>query len=199
MVVGNGGIAFTMDTDERLTTVRGAETHLRSIAWHPSRDIALVAGNCFRDSIGGLTPSPNLFLLQGGALAEVSDLEASRDDLTCTAWHPDGSGCLISGFDQTWHTAALLSYSETGVVRLDWTPEKLFPTSCSWDPSGSFALIGTTPLTEDEGTAGLYRFDRKGRNVAKLADLEGYGASCIAWRENRAIIACARTARAYSA
>ena len=199
LAVGNGGVAFVMDRSERPTTALGAETHLRSVAWHPTRDTAIVTGNCFRDSIGGLTPSPNLFKLQGDLLAEISDLEASRDDLTCASWHPSGSDCLISGFDQTWHTAALVSYSEAGVARLEWGEERLFPTSCSWEPSGSFALIGTTPLTGDEGTAALYQFDRKERSVTKIADLEGRGASCIAWRGETALIACSSTTRAYSA
>jgi len=199
LIVGNSGAAYVMGSHQELVRVRGAETHLRSVAWHPKDDVAIVAGNCFRDSIGSLTPSPNLFELMGDTLNEVSDVEGSRADLTSASWRPDGSACLVAGFDQTWHTATLLSYSPAGLTDVKWGDGNLFPTACSWNPSGSYALIGTSPLTDQEGPASLYRHDY-GRGITKVADLEGFGVSCIAWKdEHMALVACSRHVRAFSA
>src|SRR5208282_5705661 len=109
LFAGNNGAAYIHD-GLKFEIVHGADTHLRSIAWHPRDGYALVAGNCFRDSVGGLSPSPNLFRLVGGSLQDVSTLAESRADLTAASWRPDGSSCLLTGFDQTWHTPALFSY-----------------------------------------------------------------------------------------
>ena len=199
LVVGNGGAAFLMDGNENLSRVLGAETHLRSVAWRPNHDTAIVTGNCFRDSIGGLTPSHNLFELNGDALTEVSDLEASRADLTAANWHPEGSSCLVVGFDQTWHNATMLSYSRGAIREVAWGAERLFPTACSWNPSGEFALVGTAPLASDEGSAGLYRFEPRSEAVTKVQDLNGLGVSCISWKDRDvALIACSRSIPAYS-
>jgi len=199
LIVGNGGAAYTLDSSGKVSKVHGAETHLRSVAWHPQADIALVTGNCFRDSVGSLSPSPNLFELSGDVLNAVSDFQDSRADLTSSSWNPDGSSCLVAGFDQTWHTPVLFSYSTGTLTNIEWPGENIFPTACSWNPSGSYALIGTSPLSETEGPASLYGYELGG-GVAKLADLEGFGVSCIAWRDEKfALIPCSRSVRAYSA
>jgi WD40 repeat protein len=198
LVVGNGGAAYTLSPGGELARASGAETNLRSIAWSPKEDAALVAGNCFRDSIGGLTPSPNLFELRGTTLNEISDLEGSRADLTSASWRPDGSTCLLAGFDQTWHTSTLISYSHGSLTEVKWGEEKLFPTACSWNPSGSYALIGTSLLTAEEGSASIYRYDQDG-SIRIVDELAGYGASCIAWNDERtALVTCSRHVRAFS-
>jgi WD40 repeat protein len=198
LFVGNAGAAYLMDRDRNLVKVVGAETHLRSVAWHPKDDVAIVAGNCFRDSIGSLTPSPNLFEMKGSSLEEITDIEGSRADFTAASWRPDGSTCLIAGFDQTWHTSSLVSYSRGMLTDVKWGQENLFPTAISWNPSGSYALIGTSPLAPDEGTASLYRY-QDGAVVTKVTDLDGFGVSCIAWKdEGLALIACSRSVRAFS-
>ncbi len=197
LVVGNDGSADIIGPNEKVTRVFGADTHLRSIAWHPSRMSALVTGNCFRDGIGSLTPSPNLFELEGHALREVSTLGESNADLTASSWHPDGSSCLLAGFDQTWHTPALFTYSGVKMHLVEWTDPALFPTACAWSPDGRYALVGTSPMTGDEGVAALFRYS--GGSVEKIDDLDGYGASCIAWgTDGAALIACSRTNRAFN-
>jgi len=199
LVVGNSGAAYILNPSEELSKVPGAETHLRSVAWYPDDDLALVTGNCFRDSIGSLSPSPNLFELKHDTLNEVTNFEESRADLTSSSWRPRGSDCLVAGFDQTWHTPVLFSYAPGRLTALEWAGENIFPTACSWSPTGAYALVGTSPLTGEEGPASLWRYE-VGGGVTKLADLEGFGVSCIAWRdEDLALIACSRSVRAYSA
>ena len=43
---------------------------------------ALVCGNCFQDSVGGLTPSPNLYRFDkgGSSLVDLQTIEESRAD-----------------------------------------------------------------------------------------------------------------------
>jgi hypothetical protein len=199
LVVGNNGAAYILDPSDELSKVPGAETHLRSVAWYSDDDLALVTGNCFRDSIGSLSPSPNLFELKDDVLNEVTNFEESRADLTSSSWRPHGSDCLVAGFDQTWHTPVLFSYAPGRLTALEWVGENIFPTACSWNPTGTYALVGTSPLTGEEGPASLWRYEFGG-GVTKLADLQGFGVSCIAWKdEDLALIACSRSVRAYSA
>ncbi|MDA4114792.1 MAG: hypothetical protein OK474_12180 [Thaumarchaeota archaeon] len=196
LFAGNNGAAYVL-TPSGFETVPGADTHLRSIAWHPQQDYALVAGNCFRDSVGGLSPSPNLFRFDGRSLSDVSSLAESRADLVSASWNPDGSSCLLAGFDQTWHTPALLSYDGEALSEKVWGSENIFPTACAWHPSGEYALIGTSAMTADEGATALYRFD--GRSVVKVSDLGGRGVSCIAWSpEGIALIISSRSTRVFS-
>ena len=196
LFVGNNGAAY-MDGPSGFEVVHGADTHLRSIAWHPRGGQALVAGNCFRDSVGGLSPSPNLFRFRGGSLEDVSTLAESRADLVAASWKPDGSSCLLAGFDQTWHTPSLLSYSEEGLREIVWGNENIFPTACSWHPSGEYALVGTSAMTSEEGATALYRFD--GKTVTTTARLEGHGVSCIAWsKDGHALVVASRSIRAFS-
>jgi len=197
LFVGNNGAAY-LDEAQKFEIVHGADTHLRSIAWHPKDGYALVAGNCFRDSVGGLSPSPNLFRLEGGSLQDLSTPAESRADLTSASWRPDGSSCLLAGFDQTWHTPALFSYGEDGLRGIPWGSGAIFPTACAWHPSGEYALIGTSAMTDDEGETAIYKFD--GKSVTKLAALRGVGVSCIAWSgEGLAFIVASRWIRAFSA
>jgi WD40 repeat protein len=197
LFVGNNGAAYVY-AGSSFEIVHGADTHLRSIAWHPRDGYALVAGNCFRDSVGGLSPSPNLFRLEDGSLQDVSTLAESRADLTAASWRPDGSYCLLTGFDQTWHTPALFRYGEEGLREIAWGSENIFPTACAWHPSGEYALIGTSAMTDDEGETAVYKFD--GKSVTKLAKLGGLGVSCIAWsRDGLAFVVASRWIRAFSA
>jgi WD40 repeat protein len=196
LFAGNNGAAYVL-TSSGFETVHGSDTHLRSIAWHPQQDYALVAGNCFRDSVGGLSPSPNLFRFDGRSLSDVSGLAESRADLVSASWNPDGSSCLLAGFDQTWHTPVLLSYDGEALTEKVWGSENIFPTACAWHPSGEYALIGTSAMTADEGATALYRFD--GRSVVKVSDLGGRGVSCIAWSPGGlALIVSSRSIRAFS-
>jgi hypothetical protein len=197
LFAGNDGAAYQL-TPSGFETIHGADTHLRSIAWHPQQDYALVAGNCFRDSVGGLSPSPNLFRFDGRSLSDVSSLAESRADLVSASWNPDGSSCLLAGFDQTWHTPALLSYDGESLSEKVWGSENIFPTACAWNPSGEYALIGTSAMTADEGATALYRFD--GASVVKVSDLGGRGVSCIAWSPEgtTALIISSRSIRAFS-
>jgi WD40 repeat protein len=196
LFAGNNGAAYVL-TSSGFETVPGADTHLRSIAWHPQQDYALVAGNCFRDSVGGLSPSPNLFRFDGSSLSDVSSLAESRADLVSASWNPDGSSCLLAGFDQTWHTPALFSYNGEALSEKVWGSENIFPTACAWHPSGEYALIGTSAMTAEEGATALYKFD--GRSVVKVSDLGGRGVSCIAWSpEAIALIVSSRSIRAFS-
>jgi WD40 repeat protein len=197
LVVGNGGSAYVLDARGAAKTVFGADTNLRSIAWHPSKKTALVTGNCFRDGIGSLTPSPNLFELEDHSLREVSTLAESSADLTASSWHPDGSSCLLAGFDQTWHTPALFTYSQGRMNVVEWNEPAVFPTACAWSPDGRTALVGTSPMTGDEGAASLYRYSAG--TLEKLAGLNGFGVSCIAWgTDGTALVACSRTNRAFT-
>lgn len=196
LLVGNDGACYVFD-GEKLRRVTGAETHLRSIAWNPFRKMALVTGNCFTDGIGGLSPAPNLFELRGLTLKELATLEESRADLTSSSWHPDGEQCLIAGFDQTWHTPALFAYSGGEMQAFDWNEKELFPTACSWSPDGSFALIGTSAMTSDEGLSCLFRLE--GGRLTKVDDLDGFGVSSIAWADDgTALLACSRSNRAFT-
>jgi WD40 repeat protein len=196
LFVGNNGAAYVRSAS-KFEVVQGADTHLRSIAWHPRDGYALVAGNCFRDSVGGLSPSPNLFKFEQGSLEDVSTLAESRADLVATSWKADGSSCLLTGFDQTWHTPSLLSYDGETLVEIVWGSENIFPTACAWHPSGEYALVGTSALTPDEGTTALYKFD--GKTVTKISELGGFGVSCIAWSaEGVAIVVAPRSIRAFS-
>lgn len=197
LIVGNEGMAQLVDPQAKSHRVFGADTHLRSVAWHPVRRSALVTGNCFRDGIGSLTPSPNLFELDGYSLREISTLEESNADLTSSSWSPDGSSCLLAGFEQTWHTPALFTYSQGRMHVVPWEGPALFPTACSWNPDGRYALVGTSAITADEGVASLYRYSEG--SVEKVEDLEGFGVSCIAWGEDgEALIACSRSTRAFN-
>jgi hypothetical protein len=201
LMVGSSGVAYTIDKDENLRSVSGAETHLRSVSWYPDQDAAVVTGNCFRDSIGSLSPSPNLFELREGTLNEISSIEESRADLTCSSWRPGTGDCLLGGFDQTWHTPALSLLNKGNIAPIRWDVENTFPTACAWDPSGDFALIGTGRLTESEGAASLYRYEPE-VGITKVADTDGYGISSIAWLgggPEEAMITCSRTLRAFSA
>jgi WD40 repeat protein len=196
LFAGNNGAAYVL-ASSGFEMVPGADTHLRSIAWHPQQDYALVAGNCFRDSVGGLSPSPNLFRFDGRSLSDVSSLAESRADLISAGWNPDGSSCLLAGFDQTWHTPVLLSYDGDALTEKVWGSENIFPTACAWHPSGEYALIGTSAMTADEGATALYKFD--GKSVVKVSDLGGRGVSCIAWSpEGLALIVSSRSIRAFS-
>jgi WD40 repeat protein len=196
LLVGNDGAAYLFD-GEKLTRVTGADTHLRSVSWHPSRETALVTGNCFRDGIGGLAPSPNLFELDGLTLKELATLEESRADLTSSSWHPDGRQCLVAGFDQTWHTPVLFTYSDGETQPVDWKEKEIFPTACSWSPDGSFALLGTSAMTSVEGPSRLYRLE--GGSLRKLEELDGFGVSSVAWAEDgTAMVACSRSNRAFT-
>ncbi len=196
LFVGNNGAAYSVSASG-LETIHGADTHLRSIAWHPRGGYALVAGNCFRDSVGGLSPSPNLFRFDRESLEVVSTLAESRADLVAATWKPDGSSCLLAGYDQTWHTPALLSYDGESLRGIPWGNENVFPTACAWNPSGEYALIGTSAMTADEGAAALYIFD--GRVVTRFSDLGGSGVSCITWsKEGLALIVTSRSIRAFS-
>jgi WD40 repeat protein len=197
LFAGNDGAAYVL-SGSKFETLHGADTHLRSIAWHPTQGYALVAGNCFRDSVGGLSPSPNLFRFAGGALEDVSTLAESRADLLSASWKPDGSSCTLVGFDQTWHTQTMISFDGDSQKEVAWSSENIFPTACAWHPSGEYALIGTSPLTSDEGIAALYKYD--GRSVTRLSDLNGFGVACIAWSPNgEALILASRSLRAFSA
>ncbi len=197
LFVGNYGSAYLLGPS-RFETIHGADTHLRSVSWHPAGGYALVAGNCFRDSVGGLSPSPNLFRFEGSSLRDVSSLAESRADLVAGSWRPDGSSCLLTGFDQTWHTPVLLSYEDESLREIPWVGGSVFPTACAWHPSGEYALIGTSAITSEEGTAALYRFD--GKTVTKLSGLGGMGVSCIAWSPGGlALIIGSRSTRAFSA
>ena len=163
LVVGNAGSADIIGAHGGASRVFGADTHLRSIAWHPSRKTALVTGNCFRDGIGSLTPSPNLFELEGHTLREVSTLGESSADLTASSWRPDGSSCLLAGFDQTWHTPALFTYSGGRMHVIDWTEPVLFPDSLRVEP-------------RREVRAGGYKSDDPGRGRRlSLSLLHGTG------------------------
>lgn len=196
LMVGNGGAAYVFRPDGSLRKLDGAETHLRSISWHPNSGRALVTGNCFRDSIGGLTPSPNLFEFHDDSLTEVSTLEESRSDLTSSSWRPDGSSCLLAGFDQTWHSPTLLEYSDGMAEGVPWKAENVLPTACSWRPDGSYALLGTSAMTSEEGPAALYRYD--GSGVTIVEDLDGFGVSSITWSGDGALLACSRRNRAFT-
>ena len=197
LVVGNNGTALTLGPTA-FETVHGADTNLRSVVWHPSGGYALVAGNCFRDSVGGLSPSPNLFRFEGGRLVDVSTMAESRADLVAASWRPDGSSCLLAGYDQTWHTPSLVSFEDGSLRVIPWVAENVFPTACSWHPSGEYALIGTSQMTDEEGSTAIYRYD--GRAVAKVADLRGFGVSCISWHSDHlALVIASRSVRAYSA
>lgn len=196
LFVGNYGSAYLLG-GSRFSTVHGADTNLRSVAWHPAGGYALVAGNCFRDSVGGLSPSPNLFIFENGGLRDVSSVAESRADLVAASWRPDGSSCLLAGFDQTWHTPVLMSYEDGSLTEVPWADEGVFPTACSWHPSGEYALVGTSAMTSDEGATALYRFD--GRSVTKLHDLDGVGVSCISWSPSgECLLVVSRSVRAYS-
>jgi WD40 repeat protein len=197
LFVGNNGAAY-VSTSTGLLTVQGADTNLRSIAWHASDGYALVSGNSFRDSFGGLLPSPNLFRFKGGELGQGPALADTRADLVAASWKPDGSSCLLVGYEQTWHTPSLLSYDEKGLTPLPWEVKSVFPTACAWHPTGEYALLGTSAMTDDEGSAALYRFD--GKAVEKISTLEGSGVSCITWsKDGVALVVASRSARAYSA
>lgn len=196
LMVGNSGAAYSFSPEGRLVRLPGAETNLRSISWHPTLEMALVTGNCFRDSIGGLTPSPNLFEFRDGSLREVSRLEESHSDLTASSWRPDGSGCLLTGFDQTWHSPTLLSFAGGEAKSIEWRGNNILPTACSWRPDGAYAVIGTSAMTPDEGPSALFKFD--GSSVTLLEDLKGFGVSCIAWSAESALIACSRSNRAFT-
>lgn len=197
LVVGNDGAAELVGPQGGPDRVFGADTHLRSVAWHPAKRLALVTGNCFRDGIGSLTPSPNLFELDGRALKEVSTLEESSSDLTSSSWSPDGSSCLLAGFEQTWHTPVLFTYSTGKVNAIPWEESVCFPTACAWNPDGSYALVGTSAMNSEEGVASLYRYS--GGSVRKVEDLEGLGVSCITWgRDGEALIACSRSVRPFN-
>jgi hypothetical protein len=200
LFVGNNGTAYIRSA-RGFEVVHGAATHLRSIAWHPTDGYALVAGNCFEDSVGGLSPSPNLFRFERGSLADVSSLAESRADLVAASWRPGGasssSSCLLVGYDQTWHTPALLTYDGDSLREVVWGPENIFPTACAWHPSGEYALIGTSAMTDTEGATGLYRFD--GRTIAAVEDLGGLGVSCISWSpDGLAHVLASRSTRAFS-
>ncbi len=197
LFVGNNGAAY-FASPSGLRTVHGADTNLRSIAWHSSRGFALVTGNCFRESLGGLSPSPNLFRFTGAELDHETTLAESRADIVASSWRPDRSSCLLAGFDQTWHNPLLFSYEDGQLKAISWEAKSVFPTACAWHPSGEYALIGTSTLTDEEGSATLYRFD--GKAVQKLSDLKGSGVSCIAWSPDAvALVIASRATRAYSA
>jgi WD40 repeat protein len=197
LFVGNNGAAY-LSTPTGLRTVQGADTNLRSIAWHVSDRYALVSGNSFRDSFGGLLPSPNLFRFEGGELDQGPALPDVRADLVAASWKPDGSSCLLVGYEQTWHTPSLLSYNEKGLTQLPWEVKGVFPTACAWHPTGEYALMGTSAMTDEEGSAALYKFD--GKVVEKISTLEGSGVSCIAWsKDGVALVVASRSVRAYSA
>jgi len=195
--VGNYGGAYALD-GKRIERIRGAETNLRSIVWHPSGEYALVSGNCFQSSVGGLTPSPNLFRYEGGTLSELQGISESRADLTSSGWRPGRSQCLLVGYDQTWHTPTAFLYDEKGLRETPWSSDHIFPTSCAWHPSGDYALLGTSLMRADEGECSLYKYDDSG--IRKLFDLGNSGVSCIAWSpKGRAIILTSPSVRAFSA
>ena len=197
LFVGNDGAAH-LSSEAGFHIVHGADTHLRTVAWHPSGGYALVGGNCFRDSVGGLSPSPNLFVYRGNDLEMISTTAESRADLIAASWDPDASSCLLVGFDQTWHTPAVFSYRDDALSQVVWGNENIFPTACAWHPSGEYALIGTSRMTPEEGATALYKFD--GRTFTKLEPLEGAGVSCIAWsKAGLALIISSPSMRAFLA
>ena len=203
LIVGNEGAAYAL-SDGGLEKVRGADANLRSVAWHPKDDYALVCGNCFQDSVGGLTPSPNFFRFDEGArsLLELQSFAESRADLTSASWRPGGSSCLLVGFDQTWHTPAAFSCEGAHLRQLRWKREGVFPTSCAWHPSGKYALIGSCLMRAGEGDCSLYLYSDEVENgVVKVSDLGWFGVSCIAWSPGgtRALIAGSTAVRAFSA
>jgi WD40 repeat protein len=202
LVVGNEGAAYTLRHDGRLARVQGAETNLRSVAWHPRESYALVLGNCFHDSVGGLTPSANLFRFDevAGSLVELRDIAESRADLTAASWRPDGSSCLLVGFDQTWHTPASFSYAQGSLRQIPWHGAGLFPTNCAWHPSGGYALAGTCLMRAGEGDCSLYSYDGGVEGVRKVSALGDFGVACIAWSPDgcRAILTGSASARAFS-
>jgi len=204
LVVGNEGAAYALWPGASPEKVRGAETNLRSVAWHPVERYALVCGNCFQGSIGGLTPSPNLFRFDegGSSLVDLQDIAESRADLTSANWQPDGSSCLLVGFDQTWHTPSCLSYEGGTLRQIPWGGGNVFPTASAWHPSGGYAILGTCLMRAGEGECSLYRYDfRRGSEIAKLSDLQGFGVSCIAWSPDgsRALLTGSASERAFSA
>jgi len=203
LVVGNEGAAYALPSGGRLEKVRGAETNLRSVAWHPMESSALVCGNCFQDSVGGLTPSPNLYRFDkgGSSLVDLQTIEESRADLTAASWKPDGSSCFLVGFDQTWHTPASFLFEGRRLRQVPWKGENIFPTSCAWHPSGKFALIGTCLMRTGEGDCSLYTFgDEPHNGIVKVSDLGWFGVSCIAWSPDgsRALLTGSPSVRAFS-
>ncbi len=201
LVVGNGGAAYAL-RGRGLEKVHGAETNLRSVAWHPREDYALVCGNCFRDSVGSLTPSPNLFKFEGGAsnFIEEHGIQESRADFTGASWKADGSSCFLVGFDQTWHTPTSFTY-QGGLTQVPWEGGTVFPTTAAWHPSGKYALIGTCLMRSGEGDCALYRYEAGPSSaVQKVTDLGDFGVSCIAWSPDgaKAFITGSSTVRAFS-
>ena len=203
LFVGNDGAAYSLHSGDRAQKIPGAETHLRSVAWHPRDGFALVSGNCFQDSVGGLTPSPNLYRFEEGAssLVELQEIAESRADLTGASWKPDGTSSLLVGYDQTWHTPASFSFEDGSIRQIPWAGGSLFPTTCTWHPSGGYALIGTGIMRPGEGDCAIYRYDgAAAEGIKKQSDLGEFGVSCIAWSPDGAIaiMAASSSVRAFS-
>jgi len=200
LVVGNEGAAFFLDA-RGLKRIYGVTNHLRSISWHPKGQYAVVVGNSVKSSLAGLVPSPGFYRFDTSSFSLTPLREISPEtpkDFTSASWKPDGSQCVIVGYDQTWRTSELYTFDGKSVEVGDWKAENQLPTCFAWHPNGTYGIIVTGGLGADE-TGSILKYE--GGVPNSVYSSRGYFMSCVAWnpRGNHALILGSSRSRAFSA
>ncbi len=200
LIVGNDGAAFFLAA-RGLRRVYGVANHLRSISWHPKDQYAVVVGNSVKSGLAGLVPAPGFYRFDTGSFSLTPLREISPEtpkDLTSASWRPDGSQCIVVGYDQTWHTSELYTFDGKSVAVSDWKAENLLPTSFAWHPSGTYGLI-VTGGWGGEGMGTILKYDDGAPKAVYKA--RRYLMSCVAWnpRGNHALILGSSRSRSFSA
>jgi len=199
LIVGNEGAASFLAA-KGLKRVYGVGNNLRSIAWHPKEDYAVVVGNSVQATLAGLVPAPGFYRFESDNFSLTQIRQTSPEtpkDLTCAEWKPDGSHCIIVGYDQSWHTPELYSFDGKSLTETDWKAENLLPTGFGWHPSGKYGLIVTGGLTGGE-TGVVLSYD--GGTPSVIHRESRYNMSCISWnpRGEYALILGSSRAHPYS-
>jgi len=200
LIAGNDGEAYYL-TAAGAKRVYGARNHLRSISWHPNNDYAILVANSVTPSMAGLLPASAVYRFDTGTLSLAplwENLPETPKDLTCASWRPDGSECLILGYDQSWNTSELYTFDGKSLISRDWKVENMLPTCFDWHPSGRYGVIVTGNLSR----GGVGRLLKYGGGRPSIEHEEmGYSCTCVAWnpRGNHALILGSGLSRAFSA
>ena len=200
LIVGNEGAAYFL-ASRGLKRVYGVGNNLRSAAWHPKEDYAVIVGNSVKATLAGLVPAPGFYRFDTNSFFLTQIRPTSPEtpkDLTCVSWKPDGSQCIIVGYDQTWHTSELYFFDGKSVTASDWKEENLLPTGFAWHPSGRYGLIVTGGVNRGE-TGMVLSYD--GAKPSVIHREPGYNISCVTWnpRGSHALILGSKGARSFSA
>jgi WD40 repeat protein len=200
LIVGNEGAAYFL-ASIGLKRVYGVGNNLRSAAWHPKEDYCVVVGNSVKATLAGLVPAPGFYRFDTDSFFLTQIRQTSPEtpkDLSCASWKPDGSQCIIVGYDQTWRTSELYFFDGKSVTASDWKEENVLPTGFAWHPSGRYGLIVTGAL--DRGETGMV-LGYDGPRPSVIHQEPDYSISCVTWnpRGDYALMLGSRGARSYSA